>query len=178
MDGARRLHPEAREPAADRAAARAPMGREAAPLARADARPPGARLARPGGRRHPGALGVRGGRRSCSRRAARCPARASALRPTTHAGTPSSERSKGRRWGREWRLGRGRQFLAKTPDGFRGRVQVGPEGAPYAVVSDGARFVLVPASQEIRGLAGKTVAIARDGHGRLTIRAPDKDRDR
>ena len=31
MDGARRLHPEAREPAADGAAARAPMGREAAP---------------------------------------------------------------------------------------------------------------------------------------------------
>ena len=69
-------------------------------------------------------------------------------------------------------------FLAKTPDGFRGRLQVGPEGAPYAAVNDGARFVLVPASQEIRGLAGKTVAIARDGHGRLTIRAPDKDRDR
>ena len=69
-------------------------------------------------------------------------------------------------------------FLAKTPDGFRGRVQVGPAGAPYAVVSDGARFVLVPASQEIRGLAGKTIAIARDGHGRLTIRAPDRDRDR
>ena len=29
-------------------------------------------------------------------------------------------------------------FLARTPDGFRGRVQVGPAGAPYAVVSDGA----------------------------------------
>ncbi len=70
-------------------------------------------------------------------------------------------------------------FLAKTPDGFRGRLQMGPAGAPYAaVVSDGARFVLVPAAQEIRGLAGKTVAIAREGHGRLTIRAPDKDRDR
>ena len=70
------------------------------------------------------------------------------------------------------------EFLAKTPEGFRGRVQVGPEGAPSAVVSDGARFVLVPASQEIRGLAGKTVAMARDGHGRLTIRALDMDRDR
>ena len=70
------------------------------------------------------------------------------------------------------------EFLAKTPDRFRGRLQVGPEGAPYAAVSDGARFVLVPASQEIRGLAGKTVAIARDGHGRLTISALDKDRDR
>jgi type IV secretory pathway VirD2 relaxase len=48
------------------------------------------------------------------------------------------------------------EFLAKTPDRFRGSVQVGPAGAPYAVVSDGARFVLVPASQEIRGMAGKT----------------------
>ncbi|MGO9834118.1 MAG: DUF3363 domain-containing protein, partial [Polyangiaceae bacterium] len=40
-------------------------------------------------------------------------------------------------------------FLAKTPDRFHGRVQAGPEGAPYAVISDGARFVLVPASREL-----------------------------
>ena len=70
------------------------------------------------------------------------------------------------------------EFLAKTPEGFRGRAQVGPEGAPYAAVSDGARFVLVPTSQEIRGLDGKSVAIARDDHGRLTIRVLDRDRDR
>ena len=70
------------------------------------------------------------------------------------------------------------EFLAKTPEGFRGRVQVGPEGAPYAVVSDGARFVLVPASRELRVLTGKTVVVARDGHGRHTIRASDRDRDR
>jgi hypothetical protein len=69
-------------------------------------------------------------------------------------------------------------FLSKTPDGFRGRVQVGPVGAPYAAVSDGARFVVLPASQELRTLAGETVGIARDGHGRLTIRALDRDRDR
>jgi hypothetical protein len=69
-------------------------------------------------------------------------------------------------------------FLAKTPDGFHGRLQVGPEEAPYAVVSDGARFVLVPASQELRALVGKTVVLMRDGHGRLTIRAPDRDRGR
>jgi type IV secretory pathway VirD2 relaxase len=70
------------------------------------------------------------------------------------------------------------QFLAKTPDRFQGRVQAGPEGAPYAVVSDGARFVLVPASRELRVLTGKTVVVARDGHGRHTIRASDRDRDR
>jgi hypothetical protein len=70
------------------------------------------------------------------------------------------------------------EFLAKTPDGFRGRVRVGPEAAPYAIVSDGARFVLVPASRELRALTGKTVVVARDGHGRLTMHAPDRDRDR
>ncbi len=70
------------------------------------------------------------------------------------------------------------EFLAKTPDRFRGQLRVGPEGAPYAIVSDGARFVLVPASQELRLLTGKTVVVARDGHGHLTIRAPDRDRNR
>ncbi|MGD0680211.1 MAG: DUF3363 domain-containing protein [Polyangiaceae bacterium] len=70
------------------------------------------------------------------------------------------------------------QFLAKTSDRFRGRLQMAPDGAPYAVVTDGARFVVFPASREMRPLTGKTVAIAREGHGRLTIRALDRDRDR
>jgi hypothetical protein len=70
------------------------------------------------------------------------------------------------------------QFLAKTPDRFRGRLQVGPEGEPYAVVSDGARFVLVPASREVRALAGKAVVVSRNAQGRLAIRAADRDRDR
>jgi type IV secretory pathway VirD2 relaxase len=69
-------------------------------------------------------------------------------------------------------------FLAKTPDGFRGRLQAGPEGAPYSVVSDGARFVLVPASSEHRALTGKALVISRDAQGRLTIRAPDRDWER
>jgi type IV secretory pathway VirD2 relaxase len=70
------------------------------------------------------------------------------------------------------------QFLAKTPDRFRGRLQAGPEGAPYAVVTDGARFVVVPAAREDRALAGKAVVVSRDAHGRLAIRAVDRDRDR
>ncbi len=70
------------------------------------------------------------------------------------------------------------QFLAKTPHRFRGRLQPGPEGAPYAVVTDGARFVVVPASSELRALAGKPVVVSRDARGRIAIRAPDKDRDR
>jgi hypothetical protein len=67
------------------------------------------------------------------------------------------------------------QFLAKTPDRFSGRLQAGPEGAPYVVVTDGARFVLIPASREMRGLAGKAVEVTRDGHGRLSLRAIDRD---
>jgi hypothetical protein len=69
----------------------------------------------------------------------------------------------------------GQQFLAKTPDRFRGRLKAGPEGAPYDVVTDGARFVLVPALREVRGFAGKTVAVLRDAQGRLTVRALDRD---
>ena len=72
----------------------------------------------------------------------------------------------------------GQQFLAKTPERFRGRVQAGPEGAPYVVVTDGARFVLVPSSLELRALATKTIALSRDAQGRLTIRADDRDRGR
>jgi len=72
----------------------------------------------------------------------------------------------------------GQQFLAKIPDGFRGRLQTGPEGALYDVVTDGTRFVLVPASSDHRALAGKGVVISRDDHGRLSIRALDRDRGR
>jgi hypothetical protein len=72
----------------------------------------------------------------------------------------------------------GQQFLAKTPERFRGRVQAGPEGAPYVVVTDGARFVLVPSSRELHALATKTIALSRDAQGRLTMRADDRDRGR
>jgi hypothetical protein len=57
-------------------------------------------------------------------------------------------------------------------------VQAGPEGAPYVVVTDGARFVLVPSSLELRALATKTIALSRDAQGRLTMRADDRDRGR
>jgi hypothetical protein len=70
------------------------------------------------------------------------------------------------------------QFLAKAPDDFRGRLQIGPEGAPYAVVSDGTRFVLVPATRELRALSGKEVAVSRDAHGRLVVRGLDRGLER
>jgi hypothetical protein len=69
----------------------------------------------------------------------------------------------------------GQQFLAETPDLFRGKVRAGPEGAPFVVVTDGLRFILVPASPDTRGSAGKAVEVARDPQGRLSIRAFDRD---
>jgi len=73
----------------------------------------------------------------------------------------------------------GQVFLAKTPETFRGRLQPPlEEHAPYAVVSDGARFVLVPPppSAELRALVGKAIVVSRDGHGQLLVRTPDKER--
>lgn len=72
----------------------------------------------------------------------------------------------------------GQRFLAKAPERFRGRVQVGPEDAAYAAVSDGARFVLVPASRQVRALAGQEAVLARDARGRFSIRGPDRERGR
>jgi hypothetical protein len=70
------------------------------------------------------------------------------------------------------------QFLARAPDGFRGHVRAGPEGAPYAVVTDGSRFVLLLASRELRALNEKVVSVSRDDRGRLRVGAPERDRDR
>jgi type IV secretory pathway VirD2 relaxase len=72
----------------------------------------------------------------------------------------------------------GQQFLAKAPDRFRGRLQLGPDDAPYAVVSDGARFVLVPASREVRALSGKDIVVSRDAQGRLSLQGLDRGRER
>ncbi len=77
--------------------------------------------------------------------------------------------------GREVASRIGQTFLDRPPDRFRGRVQVAPEGAPYVAVSDGARFVLVPASREIGALVGKQVVVALDARGRPTVHALDKD---
>ncbi|MGH7437448.1 MAG: DUF3363 domain-containing protein [Polyangiaceae bacterium] len=70
------------------------------------------------------------------------------------------------------------QFLAKTPDGFRGHVNAGPDGAPYVVVTDGSRFVLLPASREVRALDGRTVGVSRDPQGRLRVGLPDMGKER
>ena len=76
----------------------------------------------------------------------------------------------------------GLTFLARVPEGFRGRIQpaegVGPPSA-YAVVSDGERFVVLRATPALRALQGQSVAVARDAKGRLVVGpAPDKDMGR
>ncbi len=73
----------------------------------------------------------------------------------------------------------GTAFLKTVPAGFSGRVYAGPPGSPYLAVSDGTRFVLVPATPEARALHGRTVGVARDERGRCVgIRAPGLDRGR
>ena len=73
----------------------------------------------------------------------------------------------------------GLTFLARVPEGFRGRIEpaegTGPPGA-YAVVSDGERFVVLRATPALRALQGQFVAVARDAKGRLVVR-PGPDRD-
>jgi len=73
----------------------------------------------------------------------------------------------------------GLTFLARVPEGFRGRIQpaerAGPPGA-YAVVSDGERFVVLRSTPALRALQGQSVAVARDAKGRLVVRpSPDHD---
>ena len=84
-----------------------------------------------------------------------------------------------RRLGAEMAARSGLTFLARVPEGFRGRIQpaesTGPPSA-YAVVSDGRRVVVLRATPALRALQGQSVAVARDSKGRLVVRpAPDKD---
>jgi type IV secretory pathway VirD2 relaxase len=70
-------------------------------------------------------------------------------------------------------------FLPTVPNGFRGWVQPGPEGAPHLAISDGRRFILVPATPETRALSGKTVEVSRDAQVRLVgLHRRDRDLDR
>jgi type IV secretory pathway VirD2 relaxase len=73
-------------------------------------------------------------------------------------------------------------FLARVPEGFRGRLEraegAGPPGA-YSVVSDGRRFVVLRATPALRAMQGQSVSVGRDEKGHLVVRpAPDKGIDR
>jgi hypothetical protein len=70
-------------------------------------------------------------------------------------------------------------FLETVPERFVGRVQAGPAGSGHLAISDGARFVLVPATPEALALAGRTVEVARDAQGRFVgLRPRSLDRER
>ena len=73
----------------------------------------------------------------------------------------------------------GQAFIADAPDGFRGRVaRAGPRipDSDYALVSDGARFVVLRAGPALLGATGKDVVLARDARGQVVVRpAPDRD---
>ncbi len=70
-------------------------------------------------------------------------------------------------------------FLPNVPNDFRGWVQPGPEGAPHLAISDGRRFILVPATPEARAFSGKTVDVSRDAQVRLVgLQRRDRDLDR
>jgi type IV secretory pathway VirD2 relaxase len=86
-----------------------------------------------------------------------------------------ARRAAGEAFARENRM----TFLTTVPEGFVGRVQAGPAGSGHLAVSDGARFVLVPATSEGLALKGRTVEVARDEQGRFVgLRARSLDRGR
>jgi len=73
----------------------------------------------------------------------------------------------------------GMTFLLIVPERFVGRVQTGPAGSGHLAVSDGGRFVLVPATPEALAHAGRTVEVARDAQGRFVgLRPRTLDRER
>ena len=100
-------------------------------------------------------------------------------RSETYWPKPARRRAPTLRLGAEIAARSGMTFLARAPEGFRGRIQpaerAGPPG-PYAVVSDGERFVVLRATPALRALQGQSVAVTRDAKGRLVVRpGPDKD---
>jgi hypothetical protein len=74
----------------------------------------------------------------------------------------------------------GQTFVAEVGAKFRGRVQLSErsaDGRLYAVVTDGARFVVLEASPDLKLCDGQTVVLTRDPRGRVQVRAHDMDRE-
>jgi hypothetical protein len=73
-------------------------------------------------------------------------------------------------------------LVEPMPGGFRGRLHPlpkVPEGdAPYLAVSDGQRFVLVPATREARSWVGRIVDVSRDASGRAVVDSPPRADER
>jgi hypothetical protein len=70
-------------------------------------------------------------------------------------------------------------WVQPSPSGFRGRVHPISQGdVPYLAVSDGQRFVLVPATREARACVGRSVDVSRDASGRAVVDSPAREVDR
>jgi hypothetical protein len=66
----------------------------------------------------------------------------------------------------------GQRFLVDAPVVLRGRIEfVGPASArtSYAVVSDGERFIVLPATSDLRASSGTEVTVKRGARGRLLV---------
>ena len=75
----------------------------------------------------------------------------------------------------------GQTFLAEMPAIFHGKVQLserGADGTPYAVVTDGVRFVVVQAGADLRSRDGQEVTFDRARGNEWRARERDVDRGR
>jgi len=75
----------------------------------------------------------------------------------------------------------GQTFLAEMPGTFQGKVQLserGADGTPYAIVTDGVRFVVVQAGADLRSRDGQAVTFDRARCTQWLARGPDIDRGR
>jgi hypothetical protein len=73
----------------------------------------------------------------------------------------------------------GETFVPAPPERFRGQLKIverHPGEGAYAVVTDGARFAVVPLTRDTQGSEGRMVTLSRDQQGRMQVRARDKDR--
>jgi len=73
----------------------------------------------------------------------------------------------------------GETFVPAPPERFRGQLKIverRPGEGAYAVVTDGARFAVVPLTRDAQASEGRMVTLSRDPQGRMQVRAPDKDR--
>jgi hypothetical protein len=75
----------------------------------------------------------------------------------------------------------GQSVLVDPRGPFRGRVEGserGADGTAYAVISDGARLIAVPATPELLARDGKLVNVSMDKDGTWRVRRLDQDRNR
>jgi hypothetical protein len=107
--------------------------------------------------------------------------RALGIEPADPERTPKLHEMERRGIGQGLAARSGQTFLADMPLSFQGRVQLserGADGTPYAVVTDGVRFVVVQAGADLRSRDGQAVTFDRARGAQWRARDPDIDRGR